>query len=303
MMEEKDTKRQSGESYADYYQRLLESSHKAEEARKTHETWKRRHWNGLTRGDCEHRILVVLRELLKSDFFRADYFDTGVPQKDCKRAHAELTASGFYELGDPIEGADWKYALFCRVLRKRDEKRIMIDTEAAGLYIDEMYAELDNDAIEAFFRFAMFTKLAYGELDLLAASDHHDVNQDKQKQDPKQKAVTDFVKAINQLANEAYEKYNGQRIQPAVHQAEVLIVIERDKLRKRLEAKMKSDFDELLVWCYPADSKSKRKLCEYVVTLQKDDIFGKLPNNLLAELLAPIVGLKVGSVKNYLSQI
>ena len=302
MMDGKDTTRQSGESYVDYYQRLLESSHKADEARKTHETWKRRHWNGLTLSDYEHRILVVLRELLKSDFFRTDYFDTGVPQKDCKRAHAELTALGFYELGDPIEGADWKYALFCRVLRKRDEKRILIDTEAAGLYINEMYAELGNDAIEAFFRFAMFTKLAYEEIDLLAASDHHDVNQEKPKLTPKQKAVADFVKAINQLAHAAYEKYNGQRIQPAVRQPEVLIVIERDKLRKRLEMKIRNDFDELLAWCYPPDSKSKRKLCEYVVALQKDGFFGKLPNNKLAELLAPIVGLSEGTVTNYLSR-
>ena len=303
MMDGQDLRRFPEESYGDYYQRLLDTSHKAEEAWKTHETWKRRHWDGITIGDCNHRILVVLRELLKSDFFRYDYFDTGVPQKDCKQAYKDLTEMGFYELGE-LEGADWKYALFCRVLRKKNEKRILIDIAAAGLYIDESYDVLGNDAIEAFFRFAMFTKLAYEEIDKLSVSGNNAVktDHDKPKLTPEQIAVNSFVKNIIQLADVAYEKYNGQRIVPAVNQAEVLIVVNRDKLKNRLASKMKDDFDELLEWCYPPDSKSKQKMCSFVVTLKKDGFFGELPNNLLAELLAPIVGLKKGSVKNYLSK-
>ena len=301
MMENQNFLRLKDESYGDYYDRLLDISHKAEEARKTHETWKRRHWDGITRHDCEHRILVVLRELLKSDFFRPDYFDTGVPKADCQRARTELQEMGFFELGDPIDGADWKYALFCRVLRKRDEKRIMIDTEAAGLYIDEMYSELDNDAIEAFFRFAMFTKLAYVEIDKMGVEKPNHGN--RSRETPEQKAVNDFVGAIIQLADAAYEKWNGKRMIPAVHQAEVTIVIERDKLKKRMDSKIKSDYNELLALCYPPTSRTKQAICSFVVQLQKDGFFGKLPNKNLAELLAPIIGLSNGTVTNYLSQM
>jgi hypothetical protein len=297
MMDRLNLKRHSEDSYGDYYQCLLESSHKAEEARKTHDTWKRRHWDGITLSDCEHRILVVLRELLKSDFFHADYFDTGVPKADCRQAHKDLTEMGFYELGE-LEGADWKYALFCRVLRKRGEKRILIDTEAAGLYIDEMYGELGDDAIEAFFRFAMFTMLAYEEIDRLGAVKKEPI----EKKSPEQKAVEDFVRKIIRLANIAYEKYNGQMVSPGVNKADVEIVIMKDKLISRMQSRMKNDFDELLALCYPENARSKARLCQYVRQLKLDGFFGKLPNNLLAELLAPIVGLKEGSVKNYLSQ-
>ena len=304
MIDAQDKKRLANESYSDYYQRLLESSHKADEAKQTHETWKRRHWDGITLGDCKHRILVVLRELLKSDFFRPDYFDTGVPKADRMRAQSDLTAMGFYDLDDPVEGADWKYALFCRVLRKRGEKRILIDKEAAGLYIDEMRNELDNDAIEAFFRFAMFAKLAYEEIDKFEDTDVVGAIKDNHepKESPEQMAVKSFVAKLNRLASDAYDIYNGKSVIPAVHQAEVKVIIERDKLKSRLESKMRCDFDELKALCYPPNSKTKQNLCSYVVQLQKDGFFGKLPNNKLAELLAPIVGLSNGTVTNYLSQ-
>lgn len=303
MTESKEFLRLKGEPYGDYYARLLDTSHKAEEAKQTHETWKRRHWDGITRDDCEHRILVVLRELLKSDFFRPNYFDTGIPVADIRNAASDLAAMGFNELGDDIDGADWKYALFCRVLRKRGEKRILIDTEAAGLYIDEMYGELTTDAIEAFFRFAMFTRLAYEEIDRMATQQPSARRiHTEPEQTPEQRAVAAFVAKINELGKAAYDRWNGKRVVPAAHKAEVEIIIDKDRLVQQMQSRMKHHFDELSALCYPETSNTKRDFCLYVARLQGNGFFGQLPNKYLAELLAPIVGLSKGTATNYLSK-
>ena len=124
----------------------------------------------------------------------------------------------------------------------------------------------------------------------------------KAVQTPEQKAVADFVDKIIILANEVYKKWNNERVTPAVHEPEVLIVIQKDELIKHMQDKQKTDFEELLELCYPENSKSKQTFCQYVVKLQKEGYFGKLPDNLLAEPLASIVGLASGTVANYLSK-
>ena len=121
-------------------------------------------------------------------------------------------------------------------------------------------------------------------------------------QTPEQKAVADFVDKIIILANEVYKKWNNERVTPAVHEPEVLIVIQKDELIKHMQDNMKTNFEELLELCYPESSKSKQTFCQYVVKLQKEGYFGKLPDNLLAELLASVVGLAPGTVANYLSK-
>ena len=124
----------------------------------------------------------------------------------------------------------------------------------------------------------------------------------KPTQSPQQKAVADFVDNIIMLTNKVYEIWNNQRVIPAVHKPEVLIVIKKEELIKHMQDKMKNDFDALLDLCYPETSKSKQMFCQYVVKLQKEEYFGALPNNKLAKILAPIVKLGEGTVKNYLSQ-
>lgn len=124
----------------------------------------------------------------------------------------------------------------------------------------------------------------------------------KPAQTPQQKAVADFVDRIIMLANETYEKWNNQRVIPAVHKPEVLIVIKKEELIRHMQDRMKNDFDELLEICYPETSKSKQAFCHYVVKLQKEDYFGALPNKTLAKILAPIIKLGEGTVTNYLSQ-
>lgn len=124
----------------------------------------------------------------------------------------------------------------------------------------------------------------------------------KAVQTPEQKAVADFVDKIIILANEVYKKWNNERVTPAVHEPEVLIVIQKDELIKHMQDKQKADFEELSELCYPENSKSKQTFCQYVVKLQKEGYFGKLPDNLLAEQLASVVGLASGTVANYLSK-
>ena len=221
---------------------------------------------------------------------------TGMPQEDCKRALQELKEHGFQELCQ-MDGADWKFALLTRHLRKQGERRVIVDEHMAGFYIDEVREQIPEEAAEAFFRFATLTRLAYQELDQIKPTRKKD-----EDMTPEQKAVEDFVGKIISLVESAYEKYNGEMVSPGVNQAEVKITILKDDLISLMEIKKKNKFDELLALCYPVNGQSKARFCKYVSQLQRKDFFGKLPNNLLAGLLAPIVGLKEGSVKNYLSQ-
>ena len=290
-----------GEDETDYFRRLLASSEKAKEALRTHETWKRRHLNGLRPLDCKQRILIVLEELLKSDFLRHDWFDTGIPREDREQAAVELREQGFEELL-LIDGAEWKFALLSQ-LRRPAEKRIVIDERNAGIYISEMRDKLSNEAVESFFRFVTFTRLSYEEIDRLN-SEKPAVRRHSMKSEltPEQKAVRAFAEKIIALADAAYEQWNGKRIVPGAHKAEVEIVINKEKLIQRMQSRVKNDFNNLLSVCYPETANTKRDICLYVVQLQKDGYFGKLTNKHLAELLAPIVGLSKGTVTNYLSQ-
>ena len=140
------------------------------------------------------------------------------------------------------------------------------------------------------------------ELTSLIAKNKQKPAKDSQElvQTPEQKAVADFVDSIIMLVNTAYEKWNNQRVVPAVHKAEVHIVIKKEELIKFMQDKMKNDFEELCEFCYP--EASKQNFCQFVVQLQNDGYFGALPNKLLAEVLAPIAKISVGTARNYLSQ-
>lgn len=140
------------------------------------------------------------------------------------------------------------------------------------------------------------------ELTSLIAKNKQKPAKDSQElvQTPEQKAVADFVDSIIMLVNTAYEKWNNQRVVPAVHKAEVHIVIKKEELIKFMQDKMKNDFEELCEFCYP--EVSKQDFCQFVAQLQNDGYFGALPNKLLAEVLAPIAKISVGTARNYLSQ-
>lgn len=189
------------ESEADYFRRLLECSARAKEAIKTHETWKRRHMNGLRELDCIQRILIVLGELLKSDFLRYDWFDTGFPKKDREQAIKELREQGFEELLQ-TEGADWKFALLGQ-LRSQEESRIVIEDHRAGFYISEMHEKLSVDAVEAFCRFVTFTRLAYQEIDRLKKE-----NRDRELEECITRMLVDLEPLREHVVSDFSEGYN-----------------------------------------------------------------------------------------------
>ena len=295
--------RNEGENCADYFRRLMsEWSFRAEEAAQVHEQWKRRlkEVGGPRESDCKRRLFFALRELMDSGFLRSDYIDTGMPQEDCERALEELRELGFEQLCQK-EGADWKFALLTRHLRKQGESRVMIDERMAGFYIDEMREQISDDAAEAFFRFTTFIRLAYQELDNLNAAKPKPKNKGADLS-PEQEAVNDFVDKIIRLVNVVYDKHHGKMMVPGVRQAEVKVVVLRDDLINKMEMDKAHKFDDLKEWCYPVDGKSKEKLCQYVLRLYRKDYFGRLPKNKLSEELAPIVGLKPRYVANLLSE-
>ncbi len=303
-MMNKDNIRLESEDYEAYAARLLRASYRAGEAVKVHERWKRRltMGSGVREPDCRRRVLVVLRELLESDFLLSDYIDTGFPREDCRQAKKELESLGFSELLE-IKGAEWKYALLSQHLRRPGEQRVLTDAAKAGFYIDEMHERLSDEAVESFLWFATMTRLAYEEIDRLKSNATLGEKNEASRLTPQQQAVKAFVDKIVRLGNAAYEAYNGKRVSPGVHQPEAEIVIRKDELAQHMQQKMRDNFDELLTLCYPEDARSKQRLCQYVLMLmERKGYFGKLPKNLLALLLAPIAGLKEGTAKGYLSK-
>lgn len=189
------------ESDVNYFRRLLECSERAKEAIKTHETWKRRHMNGLRELDCMQRILIVLGELLKSDFLRYDWFDTGFPKEDREQAIKELHEQGFEELLQ-TEGADWKFALLGQ-LRSQEESRIVIEEHKAGFYIREMYDKLNVEAVEAFCRFVTFARLSYQEIDRLRKE-----NRDRELEECITRMLTDMEPLREHVVSDFSEIYD-----------------------------------------------------------------------------------------------
>ncbi len=172
MMEQLNTKsadtipiRKPNESETDYFRRLLKWSGKVKEAVLLHDRWKRHHLNGISVPDCLHRVQVVLDKLLRSDFLRSDWFDTGIPGNDREHAVRELREKGYDELLRN-EDADWKFAVLSQLLRT-GEKRIIIEEHNAGFYISEMYDRLNHDDVVLFFQSITIIRLAYKEIDRL----------------------------------------------------------------------------------------------------------------------------------------
>ena len=118
---------------------------------------------------------------------------------------------------------------------------------------------------------------------------------------PKEAAVKQLIDNTNTLAQMLYEVWNGQKVQTGVHQPEVVVKIKQQELADYLEDMRINHFEELSKWCYPSTSNNKQNYVRFVAFLRDKGYFGKLPNNLIAPQLAPIVLLAAGTVTNYLS--
>lgn len=118
---------------------------------------------------------------------------------------------------------------------------------------------------------------------------------------PEEAAVKQLIDNANCLAQVLYEEWHGKKVPTGVHQPEVLIEIKQQELSDYLEEQKKNHFEELSQWCYPYTANNKQNFVKFVADLRDKGFFGRLPNNLIAPQLAPIIGLAVGTATNYLS--
>lgn len=137
--------------------------------------------------------------------------------------------------------------------------------------------------------------------DLIAKQEKQTVlNETKIKLSPEERAVTDFIDNIIQLANILHAKWDGKEISPGVHQPSVRVAIKNLELIAYLQNQQKNHFEELITLCYPPTANSKKEICNYINQIKKT-YFANLPNKNIAEDLGPIISLAVGTVTNYLS--
>lgn len=268
----------------------------------THERWKAKHRNGVLERDLRQRIIIQLRELLKSGFLRKDYIETGMPEEDCKDARQWLKDEGLASQLGEIEGADWKLALLRRhLLQEQAMHCLLCAADNVGFYISEMQERLHWEDVEAFFRFDTYMHLVYE--DMCKLNDEEESNQSRGARDSEQQkleAVKTFVGKILQLADDVYNAWNGKEANLGGRMGSATIVIKRDELKAYVKLAQSKNFEELAECCFPPKADNKLKFCKYVAQLYKRGYFGKLPKKELAKILAPIVELKPGTVQGNL---
>lgn len=289
--------KEDNEGYSEYCERLRKLWGKSGQVDETHRRWKDKHRNGVLERDYKLRIHKQLMELMNSHFLRNDYIDTGIPTEDCEQACKDLKAEKLDSLLEEVEGADWKYALISRHLRKPREKHLLFDAENVGFYINDLREKLNWDDVEAFFRFDTFMNLVYVDMGVISDGEEENLPDDTLNEE---RAVEEFVNKIYNLVDDVYQKWNGKTVQLGGRRGFVEVTIKRDELKKHIEQEKNNDFDELSQLCYPLTTKAKIDFCKYVAQLYKDGYFGKLPKNKLAESVGPIVGLTTGTVQGHL---
>ena len=294
--------KEADEDYSAYFNRLRKLWGKVFQVEETHQRWKTKHLNGVQERDLKRRIFIQLQELLKSGFLRNDYIETGMPEEDCKKAKEWLRREGWAGLLEEVDGAVWKLALLLRhLLKVKPVHCLLCDAGNVGFYISDMRERLRWEDVEAFFRFDTYMRLVYEDLNKLndvEACNHRGGSNDLEQQ--KERAVSDFVNKICQLADNVYSAWNGKEVNLGGQMGLAEVVVKRDELKSFIQNEQSKKFDELAERCFPSQAANKRKFCEYVKQLYETGFFGKLTKKELAKILAPIVGLAPGTVQGNL---
>lgn len=294
--------KEADEDDSAYFNRLRKLWGKVFQVEETHQRWKTKHLNGVQERDLKRRIFIQLQELLKSGFLRNDYIETGMPEEDCKKAKEWLRQEGWAGLLEEVDGAVWKLALLLRhLLKVKPVHCLLCDAGNVGFYISDMRERLRWEDVEAFFRFDTYMHLVYEDLNKLndvEACNHRGGSNDLEQQ--KERAVSDFVNKICQLADNVYSAWNGKEVNLGGQMGLAEVVVKRDELKTFIQNEQSKQFDELAERCFPPQAANKRKFCEYVKQLYEAGFLGKLTKKELAKILAPIVGLKPGTVQGIL---
>lgn len=294
--------KEADEDDSAYFNRLCKLWGKVVQVEDTHQRWKAKHLNGVQERDLKRRIFIQLQELLKSGFLRNDYIETGMPDEDCKGALQWLKREGWDVLQQEVDGADWKLALLFRhLLKQRPGHCLLCDAGNVGFYISDMRERLRWEDVEAFFRFDTYMHLVYEDLNKL--NDVKEGNQGESSnysQQQKERAVSEFVNKICQLADNVHSVWNEKTVNLGGRMGSAVVVIKRDELKAHIQKEQSKNYDDLAERCFPPQAANKRKLCEYVKQLYEAGYFGKLPKKELAIILAPIVELAPGTVQGNL---
>lgn len=294
--------KEADENNSAYFNRLRKLWGKVFQVEETHQRWKAKHLNGVQERDLKRRIFIQLRELLKSGFLRNDYIETGMPDEDCKKAKEWLRHEGWTGLLEEVDGAVWKLALLLRhLLKVKPVHCLLCDAGNVGFYISDMRERLRWEDVEAFFHFDTYMHLVYEDMNKLndvETCNHKGGANDLEQQ--KEKAVSDFVNKICQLADNVYSAWNGKEVNLGGQMGLAEVVVKRDELKAYIQNEQSKKFDELAERCFPPKAANKRKLCEYVKQLYDAGYFGKLTKKELAKILAPIVELGSGTVQGNL---
>lgn len=253
-----------------------------------------------------------------------NYFYTELPFREYKEERYKFER--FFIEEDLVEiQEEWRYNKGCVSRRMTESENIEFLKEEQTLALEEMqrYEELwklrvhsgglDTDVTPDNFARMFYRRQDANNFimqqwkyeiltDLIAKYEKQTVmNEAKIILSPEEKAVTDFIDNVIQLANTLNAKWDGKVVVPGVHQPAVKVAIKNLELIAFLQNQQKNNFDELMALCFPPTSNSKKMFCTYINQIKKQ-YFENLPNKDIAEDLAPIVSLAVGTVTNYLSQ-
>ncbi len=119
---------------------------------------------------------------------------------------------------------------------------------------------------------------------------------------PEEQAIDAFVEKLTRLVTTCHDRWQGQPVSLGAHKGEATVEIRKDDLLSHLHRQLADSTRPLLKHCYPVNGQSNKKFCDYVARLYQEGYFGQLPQKELADVLAPILGMKNTGVRNYLSK-
>lgn len=119
---------------------------------------------------------------------------------------------------------------------------------------------------------------------------------------PEESAVNQFVDNIMKIANMLYSEYEGKTITTGAHMPDAEIHIQVLELQRFLDQEREQNYDEFRSWCFPQNAKSIQMFCQYIIQLKDAGYFGQLRKDLIASVVAAVIGREVGTITNYLSK-
>ena len=172
-----------------------------------------------------------------------------------------------------------------------------LDTEVDANNFARMFYKRDNinyEFLEMEWRLELYNELI-AENDQKQAFDPINFS-------PEEEAVNKFVDDIMKISNILYSIYEGKMVSLGVNKPTISIHIDPIGLHSYLDEQRNENYEKFKSYCFPHTSISNQTFCHYIVHLMGKGYFGQLPKQNMAETIAQVIGLNVGTVTNYLSK-